>query len=160
MIWEGALDGRSCPEQLWQATLSLHVNESKVSDSPVLRREGGSLESETQWNASCGGVLATSKPRPHAQVVHEVQQLVLLAVADDRAEHFLHEAPSDAVPSLLQLRCHRPPLPPKLRSRCHRKGPFFLLLASFRLWPSRLSRRGWYANKGVATKRIPAPAPL
>ena len=80
-----------------------NVDERKMSNSPILWRKSGSLQSETQRNASCGGILASSKPRPHAQVIDEVQQFILLTVANDGPKHLLHEAPSNAVSALLEL---------------------------------------------------------
>ena len=44
-----------------------------------------------------------SRGGPKAQVIHKVKQFVLLAVSDDGPEDLLHEAPSNAVPALLQL---------------------------------------------------------
>ena len=43
-------------------------------------------------------ILPATDPGPHGEVVHELQQLEVLAVADDRAQDLAHEAALDAVP--------------------------------------------------------------
>ena len=65
-------------EQRREATLTLHVYERLVLGLPVQRREGFALEDQAQWQTGAG-ILAASDARPQGEVVHELQQLEILA---------------------------------------------------------------------------------
>lgn len=62
----------------------MHVTERLVLLLPEERRKGLAL--------------ATADARPHAEIIDELQQLKVLAVANHRAEHLVHEAALDTVP--------------------------------------------------------------
>ena len=64
---------------------------------PEERRKGLALEHQAQAEPlHC--VLATADARPHAEIIDELQQLKVLAVANHWAEHLVHEAALDTVP--------------------------------------------------------------
>eukprot|EP00972_Heterocapsa_arctica_P003170 472276-Heterocapsa_arctica.AAC.1 len=69
--------------------------------TPIRRRQRGGLQRQSQRYAPCR-VLAAAEVRPQAEVVHEVQQLVVVAVPNDGAQDLLQEARSNAVPPLGQ----------------------------------------------------------
>ena len=84
-------------EQGREAALTLHVDQGLVLRLPVQGRERFAFQDQPQWQAGAG-ILPATDPGPHGEVVHELQQLEVLAVADDRAQDLAHEAALDAVP--------------------------------------------------------------
>ena len=96
VVREAVLPGRHGLEQGREAALALHVHQGLMLGLPVERREGLALQDQAQGQAAAG-VLAAADARPHGEAVDELEQLEVVAVADDRAEDLAHEAALDAV---------------------------------------------------------------
>ena len=96
MVRKGSFIGRTSAEQSGVAALSLHVENGVVPHPPVLRGPGRTFQQMAKGDSSTSSeVLLGADCRPHGQIEHKVEKLVVGTVPDDRGEHLADEAPLD-----------------------------------------------------------------
>ena len=100
MVGEAELPRRHCAKQGRKATLALHVNERLVFLAPVQRREGLTLQNNAKRDPLTS-ILSAADAAPEGKVIDELQELKVLAVANDGPQNLSHEAPLHAVAATL-----------------------------------------------------------
>lgn len=106
MIREGSFIGRPSAKETCVPALPLHIDHGEVPDPPVLRGPRAVLQHVAKSDAVASSQIPlAANGRPDAQVVHELEQLEVGAVAHDWGEHLPDEAAFDSpLPADLNLR--------------------------------------------------------